>query len=69
MGNNDTGLRNLALNVLKKKWDTPWDTPGTPLGHSVRHPLKRCPTVKPRLGHLFLKGITRVTQLSHCPSP
>ena len=29
MGNNDTGLRNLALNVLKKKWDTPWDTRGT----------------------------------------
>ena len=26
MGNNDTSLRNLALNVLAKKWDTPWDS-------------------------------------------
>jgi hypothetical protein len=65
MGNNDTGLRNLALNVLKKKWDTPWDTRGT-LGET---PPEKVSTVKPRLGHLFLNQITRLTQLSHCPSP
>jgi hypothetical protein len=32
MGNNDTSLRNLALSVLNKKWDTTWDSSGTVVG-------------------------------------
>ena len=35
MSNDCSSLRNLALNVLAKKWDTLWDTSGTVVGTAV----------------------------------
>jgi hypothetical protein len=54
MRNNDTSLRNLALNVLAKKWDTPWDSSGTVVGtapEKVSHGHNPLGTPFPQLDH------------------
>jgi hypothetical protein len=54
MGTNDASLRNLALNVLKKKWDTTWDTRGTPVetSASTASQIRNSPgTPIPQLNH------------------
>ena len=65
MSNDCSSLRNLALNVLAKKWDTPWDTSGTVVGTAVEkvsHGQNPLGTPIPQSDH-------EDNQLSHCPSP